>query len=112
MRLTQLLLVSFVKKKSTPGLTYHGKNQKFKPVKVSQKMGAVNFLMMEEQNNRYLNNPYLTKVEEDAFGNDHPKKMEKQLAFYDMQRASRKFYSDRTLEEHIEDNLGKHRKWE
>ncbi|KAH3890852.1 hypothetical protein DPMN_014941 [Dreissena polymorpha] len=52
------------------------------------------------------------KVEEDAFGNDHPKKMEKQLAFYDMQRASRKFYSDRTLEEHIEDNLGKHRKWE
>ncbi|XP_052801575.1 uncharacterized protein LOC128232202 [Mya arenaria] len=111
MRLTiSLLAVIFKRKKNTPGNVTIGANQKYKPIKTSQKMLAVNYLMMEEQNNTYLNNPYLSNYEEAQYGKAHPQKYQKAKDFFASRKS--KFYSDRTLEDHIEDNLGKHRKWE
>ena len=43
------------------------KNQKHKPIKISHKVRAVNIMMMQEQNNIYLENPYVTTVSSNLY---------------------------------------------
>jgi len=58
------------------------------------------------QNNELL----IFQAEEEPYKLKHSTKFEKWRKFLETKRKP--FYSDRTLEQHIEDNLGIHRKWE
>ncbi|XP_060583026.1 uncharacterized protein LOC132739345 [Ruditapes philippinarum] len=111
MRLSMTLRIFYPKKKIFPGLKYEGKNQKIKPIKTSHKIAAVNKMMMEEQNLKYINNPYLSSIEENIYGTHFRSKQQRTQAFFEKMRKP--FFPDKTIEDHYINSVYKQsKKWE
>jgi hypothetical protein len=109
MHLTRALLF-YVKKHRIPGLVDAGKHQLVKPVTVQMKRAAVQQLLLEYENQKLLQNPFITEEEEEGHMEASGRLAQIKAEQKD-KRITERMFEHYTMAEHLE-HLNVTKSWE